>query len=217
MNRLRCLYIAIMTSCLLLTACSDEEYLYPELVTEFSNLKTDNTGVGNYLVTDDEEAFYIENRGTLGGLKPDTTYRVVSRYALNHAADQPTVALYGIEAAISPIPVHESEFREIHTDAVELQSIWKRQDYINLVLRVKVKDTAHGFHFIENKIAEEEGVRTLYLTLYHDRKDDIEAFYKTSYLSVPLWYYSNKLEKGDKIVFQLNTYKEGMTSRTFTY
>ena len=53
--------------------------------------------------------------------------------------------------------------------------------------------------------------------LYHDRKGDVEGFDQKYYLSVPLWHYQGILNKGDEIVFQLNTYKEGMTSRTFTY
>lgn len=216
MKPFRCLCLLIIAT-LLLTSCGDEEYVYPELITEFINLETDNGGIGNYLVTDHEERFYIENHSALSGLKSDTLYRVVSRYAAVHHSAEPTVTLYAIESAIAPIPLPESQFSEIYTDAVELQSIWRKGEFINLVLKVKVKDTAHGFHFIENKIEEVEGIRTLYLTLYHDRKEDIEAFYRTSYLSVPLWYYSDKLEKGDQIVFQLNTYKEGMTSRTFTY
>ena len=37
------------------------------------------------------------------------------------------------------------------------------------------------------------------------------------YLSIPLWHYQGVLDKGDQIILQLNTYKEGMTSRSFTY
>ncbi|MGL4851608.1 MAG: hypothetical protein ACRC3Z_02985 [Phocaeicola sp.] len=217
MKRLYYLYL-ILTTSLLLIGCSKEAYVYPELTTEFINLGTDNTGVGKYLLTDQGERLAIENTTGLGGLKKDTVYRVVSRHAPIDGFDETTVRVYAIESVIAPIPVHESEFREIYTDAVELQSIWRKEEFINMVLRVKVKDTAHGFHFIENRIElEEDGTKTLYLTLYHDRKEDVEAFYRTSYLSVPLWHYSNQLKEGDKIVFQLNTYKEGMTSRTFIY
>ena len=52
---------------------------------------------------------------------------------------------------------------------------------------------------------------------YHHRKDDVEGFMQKYYLSVPLWHYQGKLNKGDTIVFELYTYKEGMTQRTFTY
>ena len=50
-----------------------------------------------------------------------------------------------------------------------------------------------------------------------DRKGDVEGFDQKFYLSVPLWHYQDKLNKGDHIVFNLNTYQEGTTSRTFIY
>ena len=47
--------------------------------------------------------------------------------------------------------------------------------------------------------------------------DDYEAFTKQVYLSVPLKNYLQLLRKGDKIRFNLNTYKEGETYREFDY
>ena len=44
-----------------------------------------------------------------------------------------------------------------------------------------------------------------------------EGFNRKVYLSVPLWAYAGKLHKGDKIVFNIHTYKEGMTSRIFYF
>lgn len=217
MKSLRFLFFIILTS-FLLFSCKKETYIYPNLLTEFSNLETDETGRGKYLLSDDGKRLEIENTEILGGLKKDTVYRVVCRYEVINSGNSELVNIYAIKYAIAPKPISISDFREIYTDAVELQSIWQKNDYLNIILRVKIKDTAHGLHFIENKIENEsDGTRTLYLTLYHDRKNDLEAFYETSYLSVPLWSYSERLQRGDKIVFQLNTYKEGMTNRTFIY
>jgi hypothetical protein len=87
-----------------------------------------------------------------------------------------------------------------------------------MVLHIKVKDQEHGLSFIENGITSgNDSTKTLMLTLFHDRKGDVEGFDQKFYLSVPLWHYQDKLNKGDQIVFQLNTYQEGMTSRTFIY
>lgn len=81
-----------------------------------------------------------------------------------------------------------------------------------------VKDKAHEFGFIDEGITtNEDGSRTLKLTLFHNRDNDVEGFYRKAYLSVPLWHYQDVLTPGDLITFQLNTYKEGMTSRTFIY
>ena len=87
-----------------------------------------------------------------------------------------------------------------------------------MVLQIKVKDQKHDLSFIDNGITTNaDGTQTLALTLYHDRKGDVEGFDEKYYLSIPLWHYQDKLNKGDQIVFQLNTYKEGMTSRNYTY
>ena len=84
--------------------------------------------------------------------------------------------LYNTQLVISPVPLSESKFKEIKTDPVAIQSIWRGGNYLNLILQVKVKDQKHGYHFIENKLENKDGEQTLYLTLYHDRNNDIEGF-----------------------------------------
>ena len=83
--------------------------------------------------------------------------------------------LYNTQLVISPVPLSESKFKEIKTDPVAIQSIWRGGNYLNLILQVKVKDQKHGYHFIENKLENKDGEQTLYLTLYHDRNNDIEV------------------------------------------
>ena len=119
---------------------------------------------------------------------------------------------------ISTLPKLGSEYESIHTDPVSIQSIWRSGDYLNMVLQIMVKDQKHELSFIENGITTNaDGTQTLTLTLYHDRKGDVEGFNEKQYLSIPLWHYQDILNKGDQIVLQLNTYKEGMTSRNYTY
>ncbi|MBR5194132.1 MAG: hypothetical protein IKW37_07005, partial [Bacteroidaceae bacterium] len=104
------------------------------------------------------------------------------------------------------------------TDTVSIKSIWQSGNYLNLIIQIKVKDKEHELSFIDNGITtNKDGSQTLTLTLFHDRKDDVEGFDEKHYLSVPLWHYQNKLNQGDQIVINLNTYKEGMISRTYIY
>lgn len=203
----------------LLPACSDDDYVYPNVLTEMIDLKTDNTGTGRYLITDEGTEWSIQPRTGLGGLVPDTTYRTVTMYAplTVDGATEKEVMLYNTQLVLSPIPLPETKFKEIKTDPVAIQSIWRGGNYLNMILQVMAKDRQHGYHFIENKLENRNGEQTLYLTLYHDRNNDIEGFDRKVYLSVPLWAYAHILRKGDKIVFNINTYKEGMTSRTFIY
>ena len=198
-----------------MTACGEDEYVYPDLVTEFSCLTTDAKGYGTQIVTDKGKVWHLQEGNRPNKLTPDSIYRVVSRFA---PIDDTYATAYSLWKVIAPIPQPESMYETIHTHPVEVQSIWQSGSYLNLVLQIKVKDKQHELSFIDNGIvANEDGTQTLTLTLFHDRRDDVEGFDEEHYLSVPLWHYQDKLNRGDQIIIHLNTYKEGMISRTFIY
>ena len=200
---------------MLLTACGEDEYVYPDLVTEFSCLKTNAEGFGIQIVTDEGKAWNLQEGNRPNKLTPDSIYRVVSRYA---PIDEAYATAYSFWQVTAPIPQPESMYETICTDPVNVQSIWQSGEYLNLILLITVKDKKHELSFVDHGITiDKEGRQTLTLTLFHDRKDDVEGFDEKHYLSVPLWHYRELLNKGDQIVFNLNTYKEGMISRTFTY
>ena len=205
----------ILFAVVLLTACGEEEYVFPDLITEMSCLKTNAEGFGVQIITDNGTVWNLKEGNRPDSLTADSVYRVVSRFA--PVADSEAVA-YSFWKVISPLPKPESEYENIHLDPVDIQSIWQSGDYLNMVLQVMVKDKEHELSFIDNGITSNaNGTQTLHLTLFHHRKDDVEGFMQKYYLSVPLWHYQGKLNKGDTIVFELYTYKEGMTQRTFTY
>ena len=205
----------ILFAVVLLTACDKEEYVYPDLITEMSCLKTNAEGFGVQIITDNGTVWNLKEGNRPDSLTADSVYRVVSRFA--PVADSEAVA-YSFWKVISPLPKPESEYESIRMDPVDIQSIWRSGDYLNMVLQVMVKDKEHELSFIDNGITPNpNGTQTLHLTLFHHRKDDVEGFMQKYYLSVPLWHYEGKLNKGDTIVFELYTYKEGMTQRTFTY
>jgi hypothetical protein len=207
--------ICIFLSAMLFTACGKEEYVYPDLITEMTCLRTDGNGFGTQIVTDEGTVWHLPEGNRPDSLTADSTYRVVSRFApLNDTEAQ----AYAFWQVIAPLPQPIQAYETIHTDPVDIQSMWRSGDYLNMVLRIKVKDQEHELSFIENGITPHtDGTQTLTLTLFHHRKDDVEGFDQKFYLSVPLWHYQGKLNKGDQIEFRLNTYKEGMTSRSFIY
>jgi len=205
----------ILFAVVLLTACGEEEYVFPDLITEMSCLRTDSKGFGTQIITDEGTIWHLQEGSRPDSLTADSLYRVVSRFA--PVVDSEAVA-YSFWKVISPLPKPENEYGSIHMDPVSIQSIWRSGDYLNMVLQVMVKDKEHELSFIDNGITSNaNGTQTLHLTLFHHRKDDVEGFMQKYYLSVPLWHYEGKLNKGDTIVFELYTYKEGMTQRTFTY
>lgn len=205
----------ILFAVVLLTACGEEEYVFPDLITEMSCLRTDSKGFGTQIITDEGTIWHLQEGSRPDSLTADSLYRVVSRFA--PVADSEAVA-YSFWKVISPLPKPENKYGSIHMDPVSIQSIWRSGDYLNMVLQVKVKDQEHELSFIDNGVVTNtDGSQTLTLSLFHDRKNDVEGFDQKFYLSVPLWHYQGKLNKGDAIVFQLYTYKEGMTTRTFIY
>lgn len=213
-------YISFL--CLLLAACKEETYVYPSVITEFIDLQTDATGTITHLIADDGEHYAVQPREGLDGLRADTLYRTVSVYQiLNEQTDgnEPEAILYSSRTVISPYPVKAAAWKDsIYTDPVDIQSIWRSGDYLNLIAEVKRKDQAHAFHFIEDSIStDSQGVRTLYLRLFHNSNQDYEAFTDLTYLSAPLRNYQDTLRTGDKICFRIHTYKEGQTYREFTY
>ena len=216
MKKLLIQYGILLFATVLLCACGEEEYIYPDLITEMTCLKTDSEGIGTEIITDDGQVWHLQEGNRPDSLTADSTYRVVSRFAPITDSD---AKVYSLWKVISPLPKPEREYPSTHTDPVSLQSIWRSGDYLNMVLQVLVKDQEHELSFIESALRTNETNKkqTLMLTLYHDRKGDVEGFYQKFYLSVPLWHYKGILNKGDQIVFQLNTYKEGVIQRTFTY
>ena len=214
MNRFLKRY-SILFAALFCTSCGEEEYVYPDLITEMVCLKTDGYGFGTHFVTDEGHIWHLPKDTQPDSLTADSTYRVVSRYALINDTDAKVYSLY---KTISPLPQKQSEYTNIHTDPVSIQSIWRSGDYLNMVLQIMVKDQKHELSFIENGITHNaDDTQTLTLTLFHDRKGDVEGYNEKYYLSIPLWHYQGKLNKGDQIVLKLNTYKEGMTSRSYTF
>ena len=175
----RRVFLHLFLLCLLLTACKEETYVYPDVLTEFIDLQTDESGTITRLITDNGKHYAVQPREGLNGLHADTIYRTVSIYQ----------------------PLSEGEKPEA-----------------KLIVEVKRKDQPHTFHFIEDSISTDtQGIRTLYLRLYHNSKQDYEAFTDLTYLSVPLQHYRDTLCTGDKIRFRIHTYKEGQTYREFTY
>lgn len=215
MKRSDCLYAIFFTAATLLAACGEKEYVYPDLVTEIACLDTDDKGFGIRIVTDEGTVWRLSEGNRPDSLTADSTYRVLAKFAPRND-DEATA--YTLQKVISPLPKPESEYPVIRTDPVRIQSVWRSGEYLNMVLQVMMKDRPHSLSFIENGIeTDADGRQTLTLTLYHDRNEDAEAFYRKSYLSVPLWHYQGRLTKGDRIVLHLNTYEEGTVTRSFIY
>lgn len=213
--------MALLFCIFLCEGCKEEDYVYPSVVTEFIGAQTNNDGTISQLVADDGTIYSVLQRDGLGGLVADTLYRTISIYEpITQENGKGSVAqLYSCQLVLSVNPLPASDFKgNIKTDPVDIQSIWLSGEYLNMILLVQYKELSHLYHFVDEGItSDQSGTQTLNLRLFHDRNNDYEAFTKQVYLSVPLKNYLQLLRKGDKICFNLNTYKEGETYREFDY
>lgn len=210
-------YIFLTVFLLSNEGCQEDDYVYPDVLTEFTEVQTNDKGVLTYLLTDQGDKYQILEREGLDGLTPDSIYRTLCVYQITDV-EKETVQLYSAQKVLSMLPKPASAFSDgIRTDPLDIQSIWLSGKYLNMVLLPMAKDKSHIFHFVENSLTQDnEGRAQLELTLYHDQNGDYEAFTRKTYLSIPLWGYGNKLDTGDRIVLHIQTYEEGNTTREFT-
>lgn len=221
MKRVRILLSAFFYL-LFLGACKEDEYVYPNVISTFIDVTTDANGTLQDLITDKGETLQILNRDGLDGLTPDSTYRTVSIYEPKemNAQGNATALLYSCQLiiAVKPVTVDKLPDGIAKTDPLDIQSVWKSGNYLNLILLPMAKEKSHIFHFMEDGITDnEDGSRTLHLTLYHNQNGDYEAFTRKSYLSIPLWAYEGRLAQGDRVILRINTYEKGFVSYEFTY
>lgn len=198
--------------CILLTSgCKEDEYVYPSVLTEFTDIRSDKSGKLSEIISDNGNKYIINERTGLEGFTPDSVYRTLSIF---EPGESNKATLYSCQFVFSMKPQPADFFKNgIKTDPLDIQRIWQSGNYINMVLTIQGKDKPHGFHFVEEGISD----NTLSITIYHDQNGDYKAFGKDVYISIPLWQYDGILNKGDKIKVNINTFKEGMTFREFEF
>lgn len=222
MRRSALYIICLLCLAFLQFSCKDDAYTYPPVQLEFVSMHTTASGTVDYFLNDDDKAYHVDNPSRIANLRPDTIYRMVCNYEVTGIPSATTKGSAFIYTSLQPVSVNPvavgAIVGEVKTDPLEVQSIWKKNpDYINMVLLVKNQGGKHLFHFVEQGITTEAGRKKLTLLLFHDKRNDVEAYTERAYLSVPLLKYKNILKDGDVIDFQINTRSEGIKTYSFTY
>lgn len=203
----------VLASSLLLASCGDDDGGMAEnQVLEFADLQTDGGGNARIMVMDNGDSLRVIN--PLTNLKADTVYRYVVVYVrepggVKITSSSPTVSDVPLDLGTSPLL----------TDSVQLQSIWRGGQYINLTLRVWAKTKRHLFAFVNRGFSQSaNGGRIFHLALYHNADSDMEAFPHTVYLSCPLSSLRDSLTPGrDSIYFTINEKGKGFVRRRLLY
>ena len=205
----------------LLTSCGDDDYHYPSVKLEFMTAFSGEDGSLKSVLTDEGEQYPVLENASKLTIDPNSFVRIVSNYEpVKTVEGVAGVKLYAVLGTISPFPLPAEKFENgIKTDPVELQGIWMGIDYLNLLLGIKAQDGKHLLHFVEDEEVKEEstGLVTVHLTLYHDATDDVLAYTKRAYVSVPLWQYAEEWVRKVTVTMDIKIYSGETKTYQFDY
>lgn len=208
------LYLCIVLLC---TACGKEAPLSPNVWVEIACIATNSKGTPAYFIKDDGSRYTIAEIQKKQDIHTaDSTYRVHCSYT---KTGEDSIKVFAYALVTSPVPQPTSFFPNgIKTAPVHIEAIWKSGNYINMILYPMIKEQKHVFHFVEQQLTLQENNRKhLSFLLYHDNKEDTEAYRKKHVLSLPLSPYKSILKQGDTVSITIQTYKEGLSTYTFMY
>lgn len=166
--------------------------MYPDIRTEFANMKADAKGVASSITLDDGTRYSITNR--IAELHPDATYRVVCGYV--PSGQQAT--LYTLEGA--HILRDSTQVAQSHPTGV--LSAWRSGNYINLHLTPRTQGGTHYWGFCIDSLTEHHA----HLSLHHHQNGDPTSYSTTTYASLPVDSIAG-IAKGDTITLHINTFK----------
>ncbi len=178
-------YLSILCS-----SCDGNSYknTFPPVLLSFATVQADIEGKVAFLVTDDYEMYSVLQDKTNTVLEAKETKRVVCYYEITESKE--AVILYSLGYPIATEPLLPSMFPELKQDPVSLQSGWVGNDYLNLLLQIRLAEASkHKLAFIEESVVYLEGVKTIFLSLYHDASDDHFSYTDRVYCSIPLHKY----------------------------
>ena len=204
----------------LLAGCGDDDYHYPSVKLEFLTAFSGADGYLRSVVTDEGETLPVVEDKTKTNIEANASVRVISNYASEVTADGTAGAvLYALSGVLSVVPQTVDKFEEgVKTDPTDVLGIWMGLDYLNMTLIVK-ENGEHKFHFIEDEVIVDTatGCSEVYLTLYHDAKEEVVSYTRRAYASVPLRQYAAEGIQTVMVHFSVHTYSGDIKTYDFVY
>lgn len=211
-DRLHYLYVILIT--LLFVQCDeDDDFVYPDVRTDFMDLYTDGEGMISRVCPDSEGLLVLDSRLSGQGLRADTVYRAVGMYGVPD--EEGHTSMYSATLVYAERPIRLEDEEKPLTDPLQIESVSRGGGYLNVVAQPMMQSKAHVYAFVEDSLVNREGHAILYLTLAHNQNGDRESFPRRVYLSIPLQAY--RLSDGDSICFRANVYDKGMTEWRVAY
>ena len=200
----------LLLAATLAAACADDEATWPAVRTDMGWLATSPEGTAERFCPDGGDTLDVS--GHMGGLRPDTTYRVMATHT---AAPGPTT-LTRVELVLVATPrtyAHEK------ADPVEAVSAWAGGGCVNLRLAVRTRNEGtHYFGCIDRGMTSwPDGRQTLHLGLYHDQGSDPAGGGGGGSVSFDLSPYAASLRAGDTVRVGLPTFEAGTVTRAVVW
>jgi len=204
------------------TSCGgDNDYYYPSVKQEFVTVHSGADGRLQTLVTDEENTFSILEDASNTKIQADSIVRLVCLYGkMEDAGGSQGVKLYSVLKAIAPVPLPAASFSDgVKADPVNILSMWMGLDYLNMILEIEAQNGKHLFHFVQNEVLTypDLGERIVHLSLYHDAGNDVQAYTKRAYASIPLRQYVEEGITNIIIYFSVYTYSGTTNTYQFNY
>lgn len=217
------IFCMLLFLCLFLFSCTSDPYDTGDtslsyMRADFSDVYTDGTGLACSAMTDDGDSIIFDNKFKCGWeCKPDSVYRVLLYHNLLEGMSSSPIAMSQVYVLY---PFTVTETTEMYTDPVVFESAWKSGNgrYLNLGLYLKTgqADGIDARHTIgvacEKIVVNDDGTRTVYLTLYHEQNNVPEYYSTRLYASIPM----SVFKHGDIIRISVNTY-DGLVEKEFDY
>ena len=181
------LILSLVIISLCLSGCKDDTYVYPSVKLEFMSATTDGNGKITQFLSDDNRIVTVIADRTNTTLKADTVIRIISNYEEKGNNEAEIYALAQVLAP-EPVPATDAAFEDgIKTDPLSLLSISKGNEFLNLVLSIKMQSGRHSIHVVEESVEINDGGQTeVRLLLYHNANEDPTSFSRRAYASIPL-------------------------------
>lgn len=170
----------------------DASDFYPNILTEFAMIRTDDAGTMIELTTDNEQTYTITNPQE--GYDKNANYRAVCGYV----ADGHKATLYHATGAYM---LRDSTQLAYDSEPVKVTSVWQSGRYINLHLSPL---TQGGTQYWGYRIDETSG-NTTHISLHHRQNGDPLSYTATVYASI----YVDDLESisaGNLIALHIKTF-----------
>lgn len=211
MKRLIPLFIAL-AAVLCLASCKDDDEPLPNYQLALAEITAGADGTAARVTFDDGNTYQLAQG--IGDLKADSTYRIQAMYVLQGE----TAVLSQYAQVLAPRVAVYPEGK-VKRDPVELLTVWRGGNYVNL--RFNVKGTATGMHYFGfNQTGIEQhadGTRTLCAELLHYQNGDSLYYSRNTYLSLPLRPLSQQLRADtDSVRLSVSTFK-GSETYVFLY